>query len=458
MLSVVSGHAMHRREMLQIGGATLGGLALPGWLHQPSLAAESRGPVTGKSVIFLFMQGGPSQFETFDPKMDAPPAIRSVTGEIATSIPGVTFGSTFRGLAKRAKKLAIVRSYQTKTGHGSLDPLVSKKTLNANIGSLYSRVLGAHDPRTGMPSSAAIFPNAVDPREPGPRSRFGKIETGGDLGQPYAPLVPGGKGPFLDNLKLSLTKDQFENRRRLLGQLNRLRRQTDTGGFGQEQQRAIQIILNGVSEAFDLSKERPETIARYDTSHFYHPELWNHKNNKKSYKANAMTLGKLLLLARRLCEAGCGFVSVNTEFVWDMHEDKNNLGMVAGMKSVGRPFDHAVSAFIDDVEARGLSEKILLVCVGEMGRTPKLSKKGGRGHWGTLAPMILYGGGLTHGQVIGRSDRNGGKPVTTPLNQANLLSTITHQLYDVGEVRIKHGIPGNVRKSIDKAAAVRPIL
>jgi len=457
MLSFHRGRGLNRREVLRIGAAGLGGLALPA-LNTSIAEAKTLGAVTGKSVIFLFMQGGPSQFETFDPKMDAPAEIRSTTGEVKTTIPGVTFGGDFKNLARHAHKMAIVRSYQTHAGHGSLDPLVSSKTLNGNIGSLYSRVQGPLNPATGIPSNTAIFPNAVDPDGPGPRSRFGQIETGGSLGKAYAPVVPGGDGDFLKNLQLTLPRDHFNRRYQLLSQLDKTRSDMDSAQIDGVRRRAFDMILNGVSSAFDISGEDQKTIDRYDTSGFHNPSLWQKYNNRNLYAANAKTLGKLLLLSRRLCEAGCGFVSVNTEFVWDMHEDANNLGPLRGMEAVGRPFDHAVSAFIEDLEARGLSDKILLVCVGEMGRTPKLSNKGGRGHWGALAPMMLYGGGLTHGQVIGASDKGGGKPVDTPLNQANLLSTITRTLYNTGEVRLMQETPVDVRNAIENAIKVPGVI
>ena len=111
----------------------------------------------------------------------------------------------------------------------------------------------------------------------------------------------------------------------------------------------------------------------------------------------------MLSLARRLCERGCGFVTVTTNFVWDMHADVNNAGMEEGLRYLGLPFDHAISTFLDDVAERGLSDKILLVCCGEMGRTPRLNARGGRDHWGNLAPLLLAGGGLKMGQVIGQS-------------------------------------------------------
>jgi uncharacterized protein (DUF1501 family) len=147
------------------------------------------------------------------------------------------------------------------------------------------------------------------------------------------------------------------------------------------------------------------------------------------------------LLARRLCERGCGFVTVTTNFVWDMHADSNNAGVAEGMRYMGLPMDHAISAFLEDVEARGLSDRILLVCCGEMGRTPRINKNGGRDHWGNLAPLLLAGGGLNMGQVIGRSTRNGGEPATQPVTIQNLVATIMHTLFDVGKLRVQRGLP-----------------
>jgi uncharacterized protein (DUF1501 family) len=110
--------------------------------------------------------------------------------------------------------------------------------------------------------------------------------------------------------------------------------------------------------------------------------------------------------------------------------------MKDGMEAVGRSFDHAVAAFIDDVEARGLQDKILLVCCGEMGRTPRLNKGGGRDHWAKLAPLLFYGGGSRGGRVIGQSTRDGGEPATDNYTPVNLISTILHTVFDVGQLRL----------------------
>ena len=129
-------------------------------------------------------------------------------------------------------------------------------------------------------------------------------------------------------------------------------------------------------------------------------------------------------------------IHADYEGVWDMHADGNNLNMIDGMEAVGKPFDHAVAAFIADVEARGLQDKILLVCCGEMGRTPRLNKNGGRDHWAKLAPLLFYGGGCQGGRVIGQSTRDGGEPATENYTPAHLISTILHTVFDVGQLRL----------------------
>jgi uncharacterized protein (DUF1501 family) len=124
------------------------------------------------------------------------------------------------------------------------------------------------------------------------------------------------------------------------------------------------------------------------------------------------------------------------------------------MSYMGPPLDHAVSAFLEDVEARGLSEKILLVCCGEMGRTPRINSKGGRDHWGNIGPLLLAGGGLKMGQVIGQSDRNAGEPATEPVRVTNVIGTVLDRLLDLGKVRITRGMP----REILEMAEYKPIV
>ncbi|HIN94972.1 MAG TPA: DUF1501 domain-containing protein, partial [Planctomycetes bacterium] len=443
-----------------------GSLALPS-LNARAGTTTPGSPVTGKSVIFLFQQGGPTQYETFDPKVDVSSAIASVGGDISTSVPGTRFGTALEKLAPHAHRLAVIRNYQTNMGHGGVNPVVSPHLGNANIGAAYSRVAGTNHPVTGLPNSMFIIPQSIDPEQKTLGTRFGKYDATGSLGSAYTPFMPGGKGPLQEAMNLSLSRERFDDRRSLLSSLDDLRRKFDSlaemDGLTGLQSQAANLITKGVADAFDLSKEDPRTVARYDTSGFYDPEQWRYDGDKKRnnipwYTAHTKTLGKELLLARRLCEAGCGFITIHSEFVWDFHADQNNVAIPEGKKLVIAPFDHAVSAFIEDCEQRGLSDDILLVCVGEMGRTPKINTKGGRDHWGKLAPMMLYGGGITDGQVIGKSTRDGGEPVGPPQTPDDLMATIFHTLFDYGQARLVTDLPTEVRSALAKMEKLRGVL
>lgn len=449
-----------RREFLRIGSVGLGGLALSQWDLQRLMASQQKHGLKDRSVVFLFMHGGPSQFETFDPKMDAPSSIRCTTGELRTSIPGITFGRTLEKLAQRAHLFNVVRSFVTGNGNHDIKPVMCADTLRANMGSLYSRIAGPMRADTAMPSNVMLFPRAVDP-EAGPAIKsFGDFESAGDLGTAYAPFVPGAGAGLQQDLTLNLPQTRLEDRRTLLTTLDSWKRLADAdagvGGTFALQRQAFDALLSGVSDAFDFSKEDPRTIARYDTLPLANPDRIDKKwNNRKHYADHGASIGKLMLLARRLCERGCGFVTITTSFVWDMHADINNAPMTEGMGYVGAPFDHAVSAFIDDVEARGLSDKILLVCCGEMGRTPKINGKGGRDHWGNLAPLLIYGGGLRSGQVIGQSSRDGGEPASDPVRIPDLMATIMHSLLDIDQVRVTGGLPRNLLEVVTRGTPIR---
>jgi len=443
-----------RRDFLRIGSLGLGGLTLSDYLALRSHAGGAL--VKDKSVVFLFQHGGPSQFETFDPKMDMPSDIRSATGEISTRIPGITFGSTLQRLAKLNDRFSVVRSFATGDGKHDIKPIMCADTLGANMGSLYSRVAGAVRPGSAMPSNVALYPRAVDENTMEAFTKFGDFADSGDLGVAYSPFVPGAGCGLQADMRLNLSGQRLDDRRGLLADVDDWRRFVDTSGLVEGldgfQQQAFDTLRRGVHEAFDLSREDPRLIERYDTSRLVPRDsirkVWA---NRERYADNAATLGKLLLLARRLCERGAGFVTVTTNFVWDMHADKNNATMTEGMRYVGLPFDHAVSAFVEDVEARGLSEKILLVCCGEMGRTPRINARGGRDHWGRLSPLMVYGGGLKMGQVIGQSTRDGGEPDSRGYNIRNLVATVMHTLLDIGQVRVTPGLPDRLVNAVTAA-------
>lgn len=452
-----------RREFLRVGGLTLGSLSLADLFTARAAAVQAGRPVTDKSVIFLFLHGGPSQFETFDPKMSAPAEVRSTTGELATRIPGITFGGTFPRLASLADKLTIVRSFTTGDANHDIKPIVCRDSLGANIGSIYSRIAGPNQPATGLPSNIALYPQAVDSGAMAAIKNFGDFEATGTLGKSAAPFIPSGKGDMQEAMRLTLPMTRLDDRRQILRQVDHVRWAADAGGLldgldGMREQ-AFRVILGSVADAFDVTKENPNTIARYDTGPLVRPEAISKQwNNYKHYRDHTQTLGKLLLLARRLCEAGCGFVTVTTSFVWDMHADVNNAGCDEGMGYMGVPLDYALSALIEDLEARGLDERILVVVCGEMGRTPRLNARGGRDHWGNLAPLLLYGGGLPKGQVIGQSTRDGGEPLTEPVRIKNLLGTILHTLLDTGEVRVTRGVPTEINRLLTEAEPIAGLM
>lgn len=458
-----------RRPFLRIGGAGLAGIAsgladlalLPGRRALAADGAEAaRACLRDRSVIFLFMHGGPSQFETFDPKTEGPANVRSQTGTVSTTIPGVSFGSTFHRLAARAHLLDVVRSFVPGDGNHDIKPVVGAATKRANLGSLYARVAGATRPATAMPTNLVLHPQAVRTGAEPPVTQFGDFAAAGDMGPAFAPVVPGAGGGFQDDMTLRLDATRLGDRRSLLGEIDRGRRWRDAAtvrGAAAIHDSAFDALVRGVSDAFDLSREDASTVAAYDTAALVRPESIDRKwNNWKYYTDHGQSIGKLLLLARRLCERGAGFVTVTTSFVWDMHADVNNAHMTEGMGYIGAPFDHAVAAFIDDCESRGLSDKILLVCCGEMGRTPALNAAGGRDHWGGLGPLLLYGAGMGRGVVHGRSTRDGGQPDGDGVTIPDLVATVLETLVDRTQVRLLEGLPRSLLATLGEGRPIEP--
>ncbi|MBL8794689.1 MAG: DUF1501 domain-containing protein [Planctomycetia bacterium] len=452
-----------RRELLRVGSLALGSLTLPGLFQAKARAAAAGKPVTGKSVILLFLQGGPSHIELFDPKMTAPENVRSTTGEVQTKLAGVTFGGTFPKLAARADRLAVVRSYASgNSNHTYLDVASGGNALKATMGSLYARVAGSTSERTGIPSNVLVLPEAVQPG----LKLGGNFETGalptltspGELGPACAAFDPSGGGPLRKNMQLQVAPEHLAERRQLLASLDNLKREIDANGAmrGADsfQQQAFDVILRGVAEAFDLSKEDPKTVERYDTSKCFRLDEV-HKWGDMRRSSNL--LGKQLLLARRLCEAGCGFVTVS-DCGWDMHSNGNSPKKLGGLQWLGPQLDHAVAAFLDDVHDRGLSDDILLVVTGEMGRSPRLNNDGGREHYGELTSLLLAGGGLKMGQVVGQSDRTASRPATERYTPQHLLATVMHTLFDVGAARVAPGLGNAVLQAITEGQPIPELL
>jgi hypothetical protein len=435
-----------RREFLRVGSLGLfGGLSLSGLLKARAEAVSSGDSLKDRAVVLLFLQGGPSHIEFFDPKMSAPEDVRSMTGEVKTKLPGLTFAGNFAKMGQMADRLTIVRSYASMNAdHSYLSVTSGGNPLKAAASALYARVAGTTHPRTGMPTNVLVLPEAV---QPGLKLK-GNFETGalptltapGDLGASYGAFDPSGGGQLLKNLKLAVPGDRLDDRKRLLSSFDALRRDLDTSGTMDSadrfQQQAFETITRGVAQAFDLSKEDPKTLAKYDTS-----GLFKMEDVTKWYDMHrgSNLLGKQMLLARRLVEGGAGFVTVS-DCGWDMHANGNSPKKMANLPPMASQVDHAVAAFLEDVHQRGLSDRILLVVTGEMGRSPRRNKDGGRDHHGGLTSLALAGGGVKVGQVIGQSNRTASEPATERYTPKHLMATILHTLLDPGKARLVPGL------------------
>ena len=393
-----------RRDMLRVGALGLGGLSLADLLLARASAARSGVPTKDTSVIWLWLSGGASQIETFDPKMTAPSDYRSMTDELPTVLPGITFGGGFPKLASVADRLAVVRSFShTNNDHAGGTHYVmtayDNKSIGSGapptrpgIGSVVSRACGPNHPVTGMPTYVKLGNIRAD-----------RYDVDGPLflGSAYAPFSPSGDAGR--DMSLQFEQDRVDSRRKLVTGLDRLRRGLDEAGqveaMLEYQSQAFDVILGSASEAFDLEKEDKKTRDKFNNG-----------------------LGRDLLRARRLCEAGCGFVTV-VYGGWDHHEF-----MEPALKRLSPELDQAASTFVEHLYERGLDEKILLVVTGEFGRTPRVNNKAGRDHWAPLSTLAFSGGGTRVGQAIGQSAAKADVPKSTPITPQDLMSTIFHVL------------------------------
>jgi uncharacterized protein (DUF1501 family) len=433
-----------RRDFVRAGVLGLGSLSLAQLLAAKALArGAGKDYVRDRSIVLLFLGGGASHIETFNPNLDAPAPYASVTGEVKTAIPGLTLGGNFPQLARHAQKLAVVRSFSHENSNhpkaiihvltGGTDPTGDGR-VGYSMGSVYARIRGANHEVSGLPTYCLVTSEEVDGQY---HTERGRIEAGshpGELGLAYAPFNPRGGGQLLNNLNLAVPPERLGDRKSLLAQLDKTKREIDArgniAGLDRLEQQALDMIVRGAGEAFDTSKEDRRTVERYDTSHF--------RVGKKLFQPSS--LGQQMLMARRLVEAGCGFVTVQNSG-WDMHADGNNPGIGPGMEMLGPPLDKAVSAFLEDLDARGLTEKVLLVITGDFGRTPTINARGGRDHYPKLCTLAFFGGGLAKGQIIGQSTRKNDAPASDPIGLPNLLSTVLHALFDVGQMRLDPGVP-----------------
>lgn len=442
---------LSRRDFLQIGALGFGGLTLPQLLN--AKAANAPGFVRDKSVVLLFLGGGPSQVETFNPNMDQPAPYRSLTGEVKTNVPGLRFGGTFPQLAQHADKMAIVKSYHHgQSNHSKAVPFVLSggHLFSGGMNTVYARLRGTNHPQTGLPTTALATAPDIG-RFANPKKRIVDGSQPGDLGQAYAPFNPEGGGPAIENMTLNLPRVRLEDRQQLLSGLDQLRRSADKSSdlaqADKFHQQAYDLVMGGAADAFDLSKEDARTLEMYDTSAF--------RVGERKGEFRQCSLGRQMLLARRLVESGCGFVTVQNSG-WDMHASSgnNNMTLASGMEMLGRPLDKAVSAFLTDLADRGMLEHTLLVITGEFGRTPKVNKNGGRDHWGNLCTLAFAGGGIQGGQVYGQSAKQNDVPDSDPVGVENFMATIMHTLFDIGQLRLESGVP---RQLLEPITSHKPI-
>jgi hypothetical protein len=426
------GHTDHRRAFLRVASAA----SLASITGNALSAPDRQIAKPGHSVIFVYLHGGPSQFETFDPKPDAPTDIRSVLGTLPTAVPGLRYSEHFPMLASRANRFLTVRSFVPGDANHDLKPLVCAASGMANLGALHATVGGVQN-SDGLPNNIYLTPKAIGEKKADPFMGPNALLTGA-FARSTGPFVPGGDGELLRDMRLAIPAERLAERRALLTAVDNTMRELDESGADGTRERALRVLTGSVADAFDLRQEPQHLLDRYDTAGLVAESAITTKwNNHLFYKEHVRSLGKLMLMSRRLVERGAGFVALNTAFVWDNHSDVNNAPMKEAMPWLAPVLDKALAALLDDLEARSLSDRVMVVVCGEMGRTPRVNNKGGRDHWGGLGPMLLAGGPARSGGILGSSARDGGAPSSAPVTISNLLGSIFGHLWDVPKLRLR---------------------
>jgi hypothetical protein len=422
-----------RRNMLKASLAGLAGLSLPDLLRHRAVAAEAGRPIGGrKAVILLWMAGGPSHIDTFDPKPDRPLQNRGPFGVIPTRLPGVLLCEHLPRLAAMLDRFTLIRSVDARHSNHEPNKVFQTANLEAEprtnpaserypaIGSVVAKHHGSNQP--GMPPYVAFQTSRTH------------VAYAGDLGRRYDPFIANraARLPIYTNvgadtgqtteadffrLPQGLTHERLLDRRALLADLDSLRRRLDRSeaiqAMDRHSQEAVEWLVGHRAEAaFDLSREPEAARARYGK------HLWCQQ----------------ALLARRLVEAGVAFVTIDLSYhpasgTWDNHGD--NIppygGISKGLKPLLPIFDHLISTLVSDLEERGLLDDVLVLALGEFGRTPLMGTQDstdGRNHWPVVMSMALAGGGLRHGQVIGSTEADGGHIKERPVTPGDLAATI----------------------------------
>ena len=426
--------AIDRRGFVKAGALGMAGISLPQVLKSES-AADPAKTSKEKSVIILWQRGGPSQHETWDPKPDAPQDYRGAFGAMSTNVPGIQICDLLPKCAKVMDKFSIIRSlYHTDAGHSAGDQVMftgyppNKGNPNENFypscGSIVAEQQGHLNP--DLPPYVMI-----PKRLPGVDPAY--------LGKKYAPFEtqadPAVEGPFnLPNFSLgdSLSLNRLDSRKGLLKSFDDIRREVDASGSMEAadgfNQQAFDILTSPKArDAFDLDAEPRKLRERYGFMPAYKAPTPD--------RCGVPAWSQRMLLARRLVEAGVRLVTVDLRW-WDTH--------VKGYETMRDGFlprwDQAYSALLQDLEDRGLSDNVMVVAWGEVGRTPKVNSTGGRDHYPNVFSASVSGGGIQGGRVIGESDSKGAEPKERPVQPQDVLATMYRHLgIDFNKYYLDHG-------------------
>lgn len=396
---------INRRELLQIAGIGVAGISLADYFRSQEVAARpSQKRDKDVSCIFLWLDGGPSHLETFDPKPETPDNVRGPYGAIKTNVPGTHVSELMPMIARRMDKCALIRSMtHNVNSHSPIPMLTGLPGETTSYGAVVSRLKGFRD---SMPPYVHVG------------SRLGV--GGGRLGVPHSPVEirsPMGGQLRLEQFSLSanVTADRFRERQRLLKAVDEVRANLHSSPqvahMDQCYQRAVNILTSTrVRDAFDLAREKNDLRERYGANFF----------------------GQSCILARRLIEAGTRFVQVKwydgpAWDAWDVH-GADLGGMVRMEQHLCPRLDQGLTALLDDLSDRGMLESTLVVVGGEFGRTPKINRFGARDHHPYCFSYLLAGGGIPGGTVIGASDQTGNRPIRQPVSPTEFAVTLYTRL------------------------------
>ncbi len=393
-----------RRDFLRVGGLTALGLSLPALMRAHASAADSRSR-RAKSVILVYLGGGLSHHDSFDPKPEAIEEIRGKYRPIATNVSGLMIGELLPLMAQTMDKVCLVRSGSHNNDHHET---ATNWVMSGRFGSAFGDwpamgAVAAHE--SGFPGT--LPPYVAVPHNPSFTWELGKSAFLGGRYESFKAGDPNAKDYRVRDTALAEPIPQLRAQRRqsLLKTVDDLAKQVEGNdqirAYDQFQQRATEMVLSGEArEAFAIDKEDEKLRDRYGRT----------------------TFGQSCLLARRLVEKGVRFVTVNSGG-WDHHAK-----IWDGLEKKLPDFDQGFSALITDMHSRGLLEDTLVLAMGEFGRSPKINKDVGRDHWAPAASMLFAGAGVRPGKVIGATDKDGAKAIDTPIAPADVAFTVLSSL------------------------------